>query len=279
MNHLIDGELRRLAKRKDALMDQVRALEIEFQAKIRKIEEASDKLDEMHERISVAINTFKYRTERTASADLKRAQRRIKELEKQLEGGGGAARDDVDLTAVARGRTIAIFDAILFNISNWSTAGDTAPDFELASQAVLFPAVYEQVMDGPEGYLLDAVPPCALEVVKRGREWVRHLRQESELSLADPATWDRYAPEVASWWLNDALPMIYDQRVDEWDDVEPFSQQEMVAWRDFPANRPLSFPLIFDGMETVSRYRDEIRETSGIPELDRSALQTRLDPL
>lgn len=280
MNHLIDGELRRLAKRKDALMDQVRDLELEFQAKLRKIEEASDKIDEMHERISVAINTFKYRTERTASADLKRAQRRIKELEKALESGGGSrAVDDVDLAAVARGRTIAIFDAILFNISNWSTAGDTAPDFELASQAVLFPAVYEAIMSGQDDYILDVVPAGALEVVRRGREWVRHLRESCPVSLADPAAWDSHTPGVAAWWLNDALPMLYDNRSPDWDDVEPFSQQEMVAWRDFPANRALSFPLIFDGMETVARYKGEIRESSGIPELDRTAMQTRLDPV
>ena len=81
------------------------------------------------------------------------------------------------------------------------------------------------------------------------------------------------------WWLDDALPLIYDVRGDDWDDIEPFSQQEMIAWRDFPANRALSFPLIFDGMETVTKLSGEIRETSGIPELDKLAMQTRLDPL
>lgn len=280
MNHLVDGELRRLAKRKDALMDQVEALELDFQAKIRKIEEASEKIDEMYDRVSVALETFKYRIERSASADLKRAQRRIKELEKELESGGVKKKDDADYDAIAKAKTLAIFDAILFNICNWSTAGDTAPDFELASQAILFPAVYERVMEGDrEAYIFDAVPTAALEVVKRGREWISHFRQTQELSLADPAVWNEHIDEIVGWWVNDALPLVYGQRDPDWDHDEPFSQQEMVAWRDFPANRALAFPLIFDGMELVNRYSNEIRETSGVPQFTTAAVKTRLDPL
>jgi hypothetical protein len=276
---MLDYELTRFIGRKNALSNQIKKLESEIQVKIRKLEEAADKLDESQERIMIAIAAYKKQCERGANTELRRAERRIKELEKLVANGGGQARADVDLMAVARGRTFAIFDAILFSISNWSTSGDTAPDFELVSQSILFPVVYEQVMNGPEGYLLDTVPTSALEVVRRGREWVRHLRQTCERSLIDPDVWHRYQPAVVEWWLNDALPLIYEYRNPEWDDFEAFSQQEMIAWRDFPANRALSFPLIFDGMETVTRYRDEIRESSGIPELDKNAIQTRLDPL
>ena len=280
MNHLVDGELRRLAKRKDALMDQVEALELDFQAKIRKIEEASEKIDEMYDRVNVALETFKYRIERSASADLKRAQRRIKELEKQLETGGVQRREDVDYDAIAKAKTIATFDAILFNICNWSTAGDTAPDFELASQAILFPAVYERVMEGDrEDYIFDSMPTAALEVVKRGREWIRYFRQTYQLSLADPSMWSEHIERVAQWWLSDALPLIYGSRDPDWEHDEPFSQQEMIAWRDFPANRALAFPLIFDGMELVNRYADQIRESSGVPQFTAAAVKTRLDPL
>lgn len=276
---MLDYELTRFIGRKNALSGQIKKLESEIQVKIRKLEEAADKLDESQERIMIAVSAYKKQCERSANTELRRAERRIKELEKLLANGGGQARPDVDLMAVARGRTFAIFDAILFNISNWSVAGDTAPDFELVSQSILFPVVYEQVMNGPEGYLLDTVPSSALEIVRRGREWVRHLRQTCERSLVDPDIWNMYQPKIVEWWLNDALPLIYEYRHPDWDDFEAFSQQEMIAWRDFPANRALSFPLIFDGMETVNRYREEIRETSGIPELDKKALLTRLDPL
>lgn len=275
----LDYELTRFLSRKSALSNQIKSLETDFQVKVRKLEEALGKLDEVQDRILIAVAAYKKQVERSANSDLRRAERRIKELERQIEMGGSQIRSDVDATAVAKGRTLAIFDAILFNISNWSTTGDTAPDFELASQAILFPAVYEHVMSGPDEYLLDRVPVGALEVVRRGREWVRHLRQTCERSLADPEVWQQYQPAIVKWWLDDALPIIYEERNPDWDDIEAFSQQEMIAWRDFPANRALSFPLIFDGMETMGRFREEIRETSGIPELDKRAMQTRLEPV
>jgi hypothetical protein len=280
MNHLVDGELRRLAKRKEALMEQVADLEEDFLARIRKIEEASAKIDEMYERVSVALNTFKFRTERSASGELKRVQKRVKELEAELAKAGNAgAKASVDRSTVAKAKTLAIFDAILFNICNWSTVGDTAPDFELASQAILFPAVYERVMEGSEeSYLLDEVPVSALEVVKRGREWVSYFRTSCELSLVDPSVWAEHIESVAKWWLSDALPLIYGARDPDWDHDEPYALQEMVAWRDYPANRALSFPLIFDGMEAVNKYSDQIREESGLPLFNQRAVRTRLDP-
>jgi hypothetical protein len=280
MNHLVDAELRRLARQKDLLMEGVRDMELDFQAKIRKIEEASAKLDEMQDRVAVALDTFKYRIERTANAELKRSQKRVKELEAKLaEVGDVQARRAVDHEIVSRAKTIAIFDAILFNICNWSTAGDTAPDFELASQAILFPAVYERVMKGDEeAYILDEVPPSAIEVVRRGREWVRYFRSAMELSLVDPSVWERSIDEVAKWWTSDALPLIYGSRDPDWDHDEPYSLSEMIAWRDYPANRALSFPLIFDGMEAVNKHSDRIREESGLPLFNQRAVRTRLDP-
>lgn len=261
-------------------MEQVSDLEEDFLARIRKIEEASAKIDEMYERVSVALNTFKFRTERSASGELKRVQKRVKELEAELAKAGNAgAKASVDRSTVAKAKTLAIFDAILFNICNWSTTGDTAPDFELASQAILFPAVYERVMEGSEeSYLLDEVPTSALEVVKRGREWVSYFRTACELSLVDPSVWAEHIDSVASWWLSDALPLIYGARDPDWDHDEPYALQEMVAWRDYPANRALSFPMIFDGMEAVNKYSDQIREESGLPLFNQRAVRTRLDP-
>lgn len=261
-------------------MEGVRDMELDFQAKMRKIEEAAAKLDEMQDRVVVALDTFKYRTERTATAELKRAQKRVRELEAKLaEAGDSQARQSVDSAIIAKAKTIAIFDAILFNVCNWSTEGDTAPDFELASQAILFPAVYERVMEGAEeAYILDEVPVSALEVVRRGREWVRYFRGSCPLSLVDPSVWAENVGRVAKWWLSDALPLIYGARDPDWDHDEPYALQEMVAWRDYPANRPLSFPLIFDGMEAVSKHADRIREESGLPLFNQKAVRTRLQP-
>lgn len=275
----IEYELRRFLSKKSAVESQLNSFKNELQTKFAKLEEVVAKLDESENRILLAVEAYKKSVERSARGELRRAERKIKELEKKLEkGGGNLSGDDIDILAVSRAKTLAIFDAILFNISNWSNAGDTAPDFELVSQSILFPVVYEKIMEGDEEYLLDEVPVGALEVIYRGRQWVKHLRATCEKSLIDSEMWRIKQPTVTEWWLNDALPMIYGERNEEWDDIEPFAQQEMIAWRDFPANRALSFPRIFDGMESVRRYQDEIRETSKIPELDRQALKTRLEP-
>ena len=42
---------------------------------------------------------------------------------------------------------------------------------------------------------------------------------------------------------------------------------------------PLEFPLIFDGMELVQRYGDEIREETGLPEFSRNAYDHYTNPI
>lgn len=275
----LDYELKRFISRKNAIATKVKNLESNIIAEFRKVEESLEKLDEAEDRILIAVGALRNQAERAANSKLRQAEKRIKDLEKLLEKGGSSGIVKEDCSAIAQAKTLAIFDTILFNISNWSTAGDTAPDFELASQSILFPVVYEQVMKGDEDYFIEEVPPVSLEVIRRGREWVKALRESSPQSLMDPSVWKLHQPAVVSWWLNDALPMIYNVYGETWENIEPFSQQEMVAWRDFPADRALSFPLIFDGMETMKKYRDEIRETTRLSQLDTHAVQTRLDPL
>ena len=255
-------------------------MDLDFQAKIRKIEEASEKIDEMFARVESSLTTFKYRTERSANAELKRAQIRIKDLEEKLQNPNSTNVVDSKASAtMAKAKTIAIFDAILFNICNWSVTGDTAPDLELASQATLFPAVYERVMDGKEpAYLLDDIPECALDVIKEGREWALFLRGVSGVSLTNQLVWDEHIKSVSRWWLDKALPMLYGSRDTYWEYDEPFSLQEMLAWRDYPAARPLSFPKIFDGFELVSQHFNQISDESGIALLNKKATLTRLDP-
>ena len=181
-------------------------------------------------------------------------------------------------SADPRASTLAIFDSIVFAMSNWSNEGDTAPDFELACQSVLFPTIYERVMKSEDDYYIEEVPVSALEVVKRGREYIKMLRDTAQASLVDPEVWENYAPMVQEWWVNDALPLLYGARSDEWDADTPFSLLEVQAWKSQPASRALRFPLLFDGMELVEKNRDQIRETTGLPEFNKQTLQTRINP-
>ena len=74
------------------------------------------------------------------------------------------------------------------------------------------------------------------------------------------------------------MPLIYGARAEEWDDDVGLTLTEALEWRDQPASRALHFPLIFDGMELVEKYRDQIRESTGLPDFNKRTLQTRLQP-
>jgi len=300
MNHWVDTKTTRLLKQKDSLNREAKKLEDKFIGRVNNLEEAfKQALEKLTEEFSAealkistlcteieentleiqrGVEAYKAHVDRLSNSEARRLRKQIKDLETQLEAAGQKVEKvTVNRVEVNKAKTLAIFDAILFNISNWSVHGDTAPDFELASQAILFPTVYERVMNGEESYLLDAVPVSALEVVRRGREWVRYFREVCPLSLVDPTTWKDNIESVRSWWVNDALALIYEARDPAWEEDVPFALTEMIAWRDYPANRALSFPLIYDGMSGVERHRDHVREETGLPDFNKTAVQTRLE--
>lgn len=278
MNHWIDYELNRLNMQKDEMLADIRKLENAFNHWTQKLEEHMNKMSMASDKIGQGLDAYKAKVDRAATTENRKLKKRIEELEAQLaQTTANAAKEAITTEAVKRARTIAIFDSILFNISNWSKQGDTAPDFELISQAILFPSVYERVMSGEEAYILEEVPHSAIEVIKRGREYVKSFRESCQLSLVEPNTWEQYAPVVQQWWVNDGLPLLYGARDDAWEEDSPYTLAEMIAWRDFPANRALSFPQVFDAMENIERYRDQVRDGSGISELNKAAITTRLE--
>lgn len=279
--YLFDAELRRLIHQKELMTNNLEHLKREFHARVTKIEEAAAKMDEFQDRLITAANSYKSYTERSTNGELRRAKAEIAELRSKLEKlESRQHKVNVDGLSLTKATTLGIFDTILFQISNWSNQGDTAPDFELLSQAVLFPSVYERVVKGDnDAYFLDKVPDTALDVVNLGREWIRDQRKEDGTSLTSPTTWRKYVKEVSSWWINEALPMLYDGAKDpNWDLDEPYHQQEMIAWRDFPANRPLAFPRIFDGIMLIEKYSEEYTDTAGISKFVSEAMELRIDP-
>lgn len=200
----------------------------------------------------------------------------IAELKAKLENMSLEESEPEDPSLV-KAQTVAIFDSILFAIENWSTDGDTAPDFSLACQAILFPLVYDQVMNSNSNYYLRKVPDAALEVVKRGREYVKFIRDTCQVGLTDPTAWNQYIPMISKWWVNDALPLLYGARDPAWENNPILMLDEIVVWRDQPASRALKFPLVFDAMDLVDRHGESIRETTKLPDFTRTTLNTRLE--
>ena len=144
-----------------------------------------------------------------------------------------------------------------------------AEDFRLASEAFLFPAVYERVMDNAEdAYFLEEIPPATLLVIERGKEYIAWIREEYDTHITDPETWPNAIDYVAEWWRNDALPMMYGARDEQWDIDAPLSLQEILLWKESPSDRPLNFSKIFDAYEIYRKHKDEIYGTTGLREFE-----------
>ena len=230
--------------------------------------------------IRLKMDDVKRAAEEYKEAIQRENQKIVRELERKHElaqRGDVSLETPTNLEGLEKAKTISIFDSILFAIENWSSDGQTAPDITMVSQSVLFPTVYERVMKGNEDYFVEKVPIAALEVVRRGREFVQHIRDVSVAPLSDPAAWETHAELVQQWWIMDALPLIYGARDPDWEEDRQFQHVEIMEWREQPASRALDFPLIFDGMELIDRYRDQIRESTGLPEFTKQTLNTRIE--
>lgn len=245
----------------------------------RRLQSFTERAEALQHATGAAISRIKREALQESNAKDREIEKLKKQLDKASKGVTTVNPGEVDKSALDKASTLAIFDSILFAISNWSAQGDTAPDVEVACQALLFPVVYERVMKGDEDYLITEVPPVAAEVVKRGRELVRHTRMVSEASLMNPEAWKNQVGMIHQWWIRDALPLLYGARSEDWDDDIPLTLDEMKVWKEQPASRALSFPLIFDGMELVKRFSQEIRDNTGLPEFNKNTLETRLEEI
>jgi hypothetical protein len=158
---------------------------------------------------------------------------------------------------------VAILDSILRLIS------DGADDFKLMSEAFLFPAVIERILSASEeAYFLEEVPASAEAVIERGRQYVDWVRQEYDTHLTDPEAWDSAIDEVTDWWRNDALPLLYGSRDEQWDIDIPLTLTEMLTWRDVPAERPITYSAIFDAYEIYRKNKDLVYEKTGLRQFE-----------
>lgn len=252
----------------------------------RKIEAAMRQLAYYNERLMELMAEYGKRREafmvEYAAAEVRREKRWEKKA-KQLEKANDELRsqlslktktfDSLELEAIAKARTIAIFESILFAIENWATDDVPASDFTPVAQAILFKAVYDPVMTSVNDYYLDEIPFAAHEVVKRGREYVKGIRSESQVPLTDQRV---MAAEYQDWWVNDALVLLYGDRDPDWEATKPYSREEMELWKSTDMDKTMHFPRIFDAFELTRKYGDEIRETSGLPDFTKQIMQTRL---
>ena len=220
-----------------------------------------EKIDTKFENVLAQAEIYKSKLEREMGREVRRLERELLLLSKSVKGNPSLPpASETDLKVAS---TVGIFDTILRHMCS------NAEDFRLASEAFLFPSVYERVMDGAEdAYFLEEVPPAAILVISRGKEYIKWIREEYDTHITDPETWPNAVDYVVEWWRNDALPMMYGARDEQWDIDVPLSLQEILLWKESPAERPLNFSKVFDAYEIYRKHKDETHGTSGLREFE-----------
>jgi hypothetical protein len=228
-----------------------------FDAEIEKIEGKFD-------RVTTEASIYKSRLERDMGREVRRLERELDLLRKNASKTHPEGEEEqTDSRELRIASAVAIIESILRAIC------EGADDFRLMSEAFLFPAVIERIMAAEvEAYLLKEVPVSAHLVVQRGREHVQWVREEYDTHLTDPEAWGSAIDYVTEWWRNDALPMIYGSRDDQWEIDVPLTLEEMLQWRDCPAERPITFSPIFDAYETFRNNKDVVYESTGLRQFE-----------
>jgi hypothetical protein len=220
-----------------------------------------EKVDTKFENVLSQAEIYKSKLERELGREVRRLERELALLRSATGGAitpGNATESDLKVAS-----TIGIFDAILRLMC------EGAEDFRLASEAFLFPTVYERAMDGTEeAYFLDEIPASAALVIKRGKEHIEWIREEYDTHVTDPDTWSQAIDYIVEWWRNDALPMIYGARDEQWDIDVPLTLQEILLWKESPGDRPLNFSKVFDAYEIYRKHKDDIYGPSGIRDFE-----------
>jgi hypothetical protein len=220
-----------------------------------------EKIDTKFENVLAQAEIYKSKLEREMGREVRRLERELAILSKSVKEN--PSLPDVNETDRKVASTIGIFDTILRQMC------ENAEDFRLASEAFLFPAVYERVMDNAEdAYFMEEISPAANLVIGRGKEYINWIREEYDTHITDPETWPNAIDYVVEWWRNDALPIMYGARDEQWDIDVPLSLQEILLWKESPADRPLNFSKIFDAYEIYRKHKDETYETSGLREFE-----------
>jgi hypothetical protein len=217
-----------------------------------------DRVDARFEKMLGEVEVYKVRLERELSKEIRRLERELEQARKSPVFTQ-PVQVDTDQTSLRVASTISILECVMRSICG------SADDFRLASYSFLFPAVFERVVRADEeAYLLDKIPSSALLVVQRGREYLEWVRSECDTHLTNPKAWEKYAPMVCDWWRNDALPLLYGARDEQWDTDEPMALVEMLSWQEDVAGRPLNFSPVWDAYEIYSKHKDEVYESSGV---------------
>lgn len=221
------------------------------------------KIDSKFDKLLTQTEIYKAKLERETGREIRKLELELEKVRKQLAEVSPGEKPVEKTEELKVASTIGIFECLLRHIC------DGADDFRLMSCAFLYPAVYERIVSGEDpAYWLDQIPNSAEIVIERGKEYLEYVRAACNTHVTEVTAWETYLPQVTDWWRNDALPLLYGSRDEQWETDIPLSLVEMEMWRDEPGERPIHFSAVFDGYEIYRANKDSIFERSGIRAFD-----------
>lgn len=221
-----------------------------------------DKIEVKFDRMLVQSEIYKSRVEREAGRQVRKLELELDRMKKQVSSFSPQYLPDIPTSELKIASTVAVLESVLRHMCGG------AEDFKLLSYSILFPAVYERIIQEDESLYLEHMPNSSEAVISRGKKYISHIRSLCDTHVTDPEAWDLCHEEVSNWWKNDALPLLYGQRHEEWDADLPLELIEMLVWKEDPAERPLHFSAVFDVFELYKKHKDEVFETSGVRAFD-----------
>ena len=222
-----------------------------------------EKIETKFDKLLTQTDIYKAKLEREKGREVRRLELELSKVKKQLKETNRVEESTEDPTELSIASTVAVLECLLRHIC------EGADDFRLMSYAFLFPSVIERVvsLDDP-AYFIQKLPESSQIVINRGKEYVSYLRENCETHVTDPDAWEQFINQVTDWWRNDALPLLYGQRDEEWDSDVPLSLVEILMWRDEPGERPVQFSRVFDAYEIYRAHKDEVYNRSGVRAFD-----------
>jgi hypothetical protein len=220
------------------------------------------KLETKFDKLLTQAEIYKAKLQREMGREVRRLQAEIKSLQedRRIPETGTPHENPLENSIAS---TFAIFECILRHICQDSD------DIKMMCYSFLFPSVFERVVTADdEAYFLDKLPESSAVVIERGKEYVSYIRSMCETHVTDPQAWGILVEPLADWWKNDALPLIYGSRDEEWDTDIPLSLTEMLIWKNEPSERPLQFSKVFDGFEIYRKLKDKVYGQTGVRGFD-----------
>ena len=241
-----------------ALKKKLSNLRISFEA----LDSEISKIESKFDKLLVQSEIYKSKVEREANRRIRKLELEIEAITKEYESNPKKPLISVNESELSIASTVAVFESILRHMCV------SSEDFKLMSYSILFPSVYERLIQEDETLYLKEVPVSASIVVKRGKQFISSLRSEFETHVTDPQVWGECIGHVSQWWINDALPLLYGQRHEDWETEVPLDLREILMWKEEPSERPINFPSVFDTFEIYKLHKDQVFESSGVRAFD-----------